>query len=150
MKPSRMRKLTAAIALLCAVVQLAFGSSLAAGALTLGIYASHLHGHSLELQADGDHVDLVLSHRESELAERTSVPEAHDHPVSYSEGDHVLHVMSGSAADATPRRALLDPAPVIALSIAFAGVIAPPRVLHSPLEPRARGTEQLRTVVLQL
>jgi hypothetical protein len=145
-----MRNLTAAIALVCAVVQLAFGSSLAAGALTLGIYASHLHGHSLALQADGDHVDLVLSHRQSEVAERTSVPDGHDHPASYSEGDHVVHVLSGGAADATPRRALLDPAPAIALSIAFAGVITPPRSLHSPLEPRARGTDQLRTVVLQV
>lgn len=138
------------LALVCAAVQLALGSSLTASALTLGLYASHSHGHAVTLQADGSHVDLVLSHGERAVHDHDAAPTGHSHPAALSEADHVVHIVESDASGATSRRALLDPAPVLVISSALP--VAPRRDwLRAPMiTPRAQGVEQLRTIVLRI
>lgn len=150
MKPSWARKLAVQLALACAVAQLALGSSLIVSAVALGLYSTHAHAHSLVLQADGDHVDLVLSHDEGDGHDREVPAHGGAHAVSVSHGDHVLHVGEGDATNAKPRRALPDSAPVLATSIGFPGVVARAQVPRTSLAPGASGVDQLRTIVLRL
>jgi len=144
-----MRKLTVLLMLACASAQPAPGSSLAVSVFTLGIHAND-HAHSVALRLDGDHLDVVLSHGERDAHDHGEAPLDHDHPAGVSEGDHVVHITAGDAANATPRRAVLGATPVLAISVALPVVVAPVWAPSGPLEPRARGVDHLRTVVLRL
>jgi len=144
-----MRKLAVALMLACAGVQPALGEMLIASALALGIRASD-HAHSVEFRSDGSHLDIVLSHAESGAhAEHTAAP-GHDHLAGVSERDHVVHVTASETANSNPRRAVLDAAPALASTLALATPAAPAWAQARSLEPRARGVDHLRTIVLRL
>jgi len=150
MKPYGTRKLGLLLALACAVAQPAFGSSLVSSALTLGLYSTHPHAHSVALHSDGNHLDVVLSHGEPRGHDDRELPADHDHPVSLTHGDHVVHITGIEPSSATPRRAILDPAPVLALRVTLPVASAPACIVRTLPEPRARGVEELRTIVLRL
>jgi len=141
--------LTILLMLACAGIQTAFGSSLGASALTLGIHANG-HAHSVVLQSDGDHLDVVLSHRARDAHDHGAAPRDHDHPASFSESDHVIHITAGDVASATPRRAALHATPAFATSVALPIVVAPVWGPSRSLERHARSADHLRTVVLRL
>jgi hypothetical protein len=130
-----------------------------AGALTLGFHGDNHPAHSFSVVAEQGHLDLVLSHRPQE-PRRGSERGAHDHastphhddlPSLFSEENHVFHLTGDDATRATPRRSVADAVPLLAI----AAVLPPPApraatlLLASP-EPRIRGVDYLRTVVLLL
>ena len=150
-KSSRLRTLTVFLALACANAQLVLGSSLVASALTLGIYASHANGHSVGLQRDGNHLDVVLSHGGTHAHHHGDTAEYGDDRPSVSQGDHVVHITVGDLAGATGRRAVVHGSPALATSVALAPVaVIVPCAPYRSLEPRACGVAHLRTVVLRL
>jgi hypothetical protein len=140
--------------LLCALVQPAFSSALLASGVTLALHG-RAHAHSVALVADDGHVDLVLSHTDRERHDRGS----HDHGndlvhddtrLAHGESDHVLHVASDEATRVSSRKLSIDPAPAIVVAPA---VEAEPELrpgYRAPEQPRFRGAQRIRTVVLQL
>jgi hypothetical protein len=135
--------------LACAGVQPALGETLFASALLLGIRASD-HAHSVEFRSDGSHLDIVLSHAGSGAhAEHAGTP-GHDHLAGVSEHDHVVHITANETANSKPRRVVLDAAPAVASTLALESVIAPAWSSARSFEPRARGVDHLRTIVLRL
>lgn len=149
MKSFWTQKLALPLALVCAIAQSAIGLPLVAGALSLGALASD-HAHAVALLSDGNHLDLVLSHGDGDAHDHGEAPPGHDHPASFSHSDHVVHITGADATNATPRRAILDPAPVLSIACALPVVAALASVPRSLLEPRGCGTDPLRTVVLRL
>jgi hypothetical protein len=133
---------TAAVLLMLAgaAAQSTLGSTLGAGVLALGIHG-RAHAHSVSLESDGNHLDVVLSH---------AAPHPHDHPASFSEGDHVIHIAAGDVASAMPRRVLVDTASAVAISIALPGVVAPAWAPLREPAPSAHRADHLRTVVLRI
>ena len=146
MKFLRTRKLFVLLMLACAGAQTATGSALLATALTLGLHGSH-HAHSVAVVAAEGHLHLVLSHDAGAEHDHDAFPHPGVSLTSFSEGDHVFDLEE--TATATPRRAGLDPAPPLAMVVTTPAAPAPPWVVHSPPEPRARGVDH-RTVVLRL
>jgi hypothetical protein len=140
-------KRTVLLALACAGAQLGAGSAVVAGVATLGRHGIG-HEHSVSILAEDGHLHLVLSHVEP--AEHDHEPAAHgDDPHSTcSNADHVFHL--DSADNATLRRAMFDPAPALAVSVDVLPALAPRQLSVLPPEPRARGVDHLRTVVLRL
>lgn len=150
MKSRRMRKLAVVLALACAHSELLLGPSLVASALILGVYATHGHQHSVVVQFDRDHLDVVLSHGGNGAHRHGESSEHTDHGTSVSQGDHVVHITAADVASGTARRAVVD-SPVLAISVALAPVgVAPVWPPSRSVEPRARGVDQLRTVVLRI
>lgn len=149
MQASRLRKLAVALMLACAGVQPALGETLLASALALGIRASD-HAHSVEFRSDGSHLDIVLSHGEAGVHADDGATPQHDHLAGVSESDHVVHVAASEAGNATPRRAVLNTAPALTSTLALASVNAPAWSPVRSFEPRARGVDHLRTIVLRV
>ena len=149
MKSSRMRKLAVLLMLACAGAQPALGETLIASALALGIHASD-HAHSVALRSDGSHLAIVLSHGEHAAPDQRRAAQGPEHLAGVSERDHVVHFTASETANANPRRALLDAAPVLASTLALATPAAPAWAPAHSHEPRARGVDHLRTIVLRL
>jgi hypothetical protein len=148
-KPTQNRVLAVYLLLGCAIAQPALGSSLLASALALGIHGSD-HGHSVALRSDGHHLDVVVSHREHAAHDAGEVPQNHDHSAGVAEGDHVVHIAAGDVANTRVRRALLDASPALAISPALPAAVARGLAHFRSFEPRARGVDHLRTIVLRL
>ena len=150
MKSPCIRNLVVPLALACAGLQLAPESVLLASALTLALDASD-HAHSISLFADGGHVDLVLSHEDLGGHHPGNAHHHGDPTSATSERDHVFHLTTaGDAANTMLRRAGLAPSPALATAIAVLPAPATLWLLHHSLEPRARSSDSLRTVVLRL
>jgi hypothetical protein len=143
------RRVVVALALVCAGAQIAPGTALFASALTLGLHASE-HAHSVSLSADEGHVHLVLSHDQAGTEILADTHHRGDRALSTSGRDHVLHVSDDGAATAGPRRAGVAPAPPVATSLAVLAAPSSLWVRSLLLEPCARSSDRLRTVVLQL
>lgn len=144
-----MRRLVVLLALACAGAQSAAGSTLFSSALALGILGSH-HAHSISVVAEQGHLHLVLSHADRDAHHPGPVSHHDDlQPVS-SESDHVFEIGVDDATRTSPGRALLDPGAPIATIVGAPFVAAQSAVRRSPPEPRARGVDDLRTVVLRL
>jgi hypothetical protein len=145
-----MRTLVVSLVLACAGLQLAPESVLRAIALTLSLDASD-HAHSISLFADGGHVDLVLSHEELGGHHPGGAHHHGDPTSATSERDHVFHLTTADdAANTMSRRAGLAASPALATAIAVLPAPATLWLLHHSLEPRARSSDSLRTVVLRL
>lgn len=149
MKASSLRKLAVALMLACAGVQPALGEGLVASALALGIRASD-HAHSVGFRSDGSHIDIVLSHGEDGVHADDGATPDHDHLAGVSEQDHVVHVAAGEAGSATPRRAVVNAASALASTLALASVSAPAWSPVHSFEPRGRGVDHLKTIVLRV
>jgi hypothetical protein len=145
--PLWIRKPTAILALACAVIQLALGSTLVMSALLLGSHAS-AHEHSFALHSDGDHVDLVLSHAAVEEHEHPPGTPDHVHPPTWSGGDHVVHIKRAEVANASQRRAIIDPLPVFVISIVSPASAPASWAPRAAPACRAHSVDQLRSVVL--
>jgi hypothetical protein len=148
-KASRLRKLAVALMLACAGVQPALGEGLLASALALGIRASD-HAHSVAFRSDGSHFDVVLSHGEAGAHPDDGATPDHDHLAGVSEQDHVVHVAASEAGSATTRRVVLNAAPALASTLALASVGVPAWSPVRSVEPRARGIDHLKTIVLRV
>jgi hypothetical protein len=147
----RTRALGALLMLACAALQPAVGSAVLASALTLALHGSD-HAHSLALVVDEGHLDLVLAHdgggdhpHDHDGAPHSGAP--HASPV---DDDHVFHVAVDEAAGASSRKLSADPAPLLAAPVARPAPRAALSFYRAPEEPRARGAERIRTVVLRL
>ena len=145
----RARRLRAALLLACALAHPAFSSALLASAVTLALHGS-AHAHSVELVADDGHVDLVLRHVERRPAERCTAPvHAHQH-LSHGESDHVLHVASDDATRNPTRKLWADPTPALVAAPPITPTLERRSEYRTPEQPRFRGSEEIRTVVLRL
>jgi hypothetical protein len=142
-----MRTLALSLALACAASQLAPGSAFLASLLTDAIHRGD-HAHAVALVADEGHIDLVLSHGETDDAAHEDAPLHDDRHASSTETNHVLHITADDGANTTPRRADIRPAATVAIAALPATV--PIRVPALSLEPRAHGADPLRTVVLRV
>jgi hypothetical protein len=138
-----MRKLA-----LLLVLAIAPGSLLASVALAV---SGSVHAHSPSLIIEDGHLHLVLSHGTAGHAEHAGGHHPEDRGTSTSEPgrDHVLHLIDGSSASSA-RRAGLDTLPQIATTPGAFAAIRPRHVAHFPPELRARGSSQMRSVVLLL
>ena len=146
---TRMRRICASLMLACALVQPAFSSVLLASAVTLALHGRD-HAHSVALVSDDGHLDLVLSHADrSEDACRREPVHAHPH-ASPVPADHVIHVASDDATSTRSRKLSIDTAPPLAAPIASLPFPASLPAYDAPEQPRIRGAERIRTVVLQL
>ena len=145
-----MRKLAALLMLACAAAQPAPASALHARALTLGLHARH-HAHAVSVVSEDGHFHLVLSHAAQRDSGDHRGPARPDDPqASFSESDHVLHLAGDDPVNATARRGDASQPPLLAIAVALPSVPAPLSVFRPSPEPRARGADQLRTVVLRL
>lgn len=142
-----MRKVVVALA--CAAAQVAPGAALLSSALTLGLHASD-HAHSVSLVADGGHVQLVLSHEERGHRDGAAGRHHDEQASSISETDHVFRLTDDGAASTATRRAGVAPAPAVATAVPVLPAPSPQWVLRASLEPRARSSDSLGTVVLRL
>jgi len=135
-----------ALALACAGAQVAPGAALLASALAL--HASD-HAHSVSVVADEGHVHLVLSHDRRGHRDRASAGHHDERATATSERNHVFHFTDEDAAK-TARRAGVAPALAAVTAVAVMPGPTPLWVLLPSLEPRARSSGSLRTVVLRL
>jgi hypothetical protein len=153
-----MNRLVALLILTCAGAHPAGGFPLLASALTLGLHGDQ-HAHSFSVVAEEGHVDLVLSHLPQE-PRRGSGRGAHHHASTphhddlsnvFSEESHVFHLTGDDAASATPRRSVANAVPLLAIAVTLPS--PGPRaamLFRRSTEPRIRGVDYLRTVVLLL
>jgi len=146
-KSSWIRKLVVPLALAWIGAQSAPGSALLASALTFGLEANG-HAHSVSLVADEGHLHLVLSHDRRGGRDQGAAHDG-DLAISTTQGEHVLHLTGDDAASSPSRRAGVAPAPA-ARTLAVLTGPAPRWVLRPSTQPRARGSESLRTVFLRL
>ena len=146
-KPLGMRKLAVIFALASAGAQLATGSATLASALTVGLHGIG-HAHSVAVFAEHGHLHLVLSHGERSERAHGSALHLDDPRFEFTEGDHVIHL--DKSDNATLRRATPDPAPALAVLVVSLPALAPGDHPVLPPEPRARGVDYLKTVVLRL
>jgi hypothetical protein len=130
--------------LACAAGQLVPG--LLTSALTLAL---HGHAHSVSVVAEDGHLHLVLAHDGPGGHEHRGVPDRDDRTTSFSERDHVFELSGDDAASTRPRRAAIDPPPLLAVTLAI-HFDTPLWLLRPSPEPRARSSEHLKTVVLRL
>jgi hypothetical protein len=142
-----LRKIGALLVLACAGAQPAAGSSLAMRTLMLGLHGRE-HGHRVAVVAESGHLDLVLSHAGAAPHEHggASHPAAH-HPGD-PDADHVFHLTD--ADDANARRASSESVASLAPALTMPYLASTGGTLQLAPQPRARGLEQLRTVVLRL
>jgi hypothetical protein len=148
-KSSRTQLLASFLMLGCAAAQTIFGSPIGASALTLGIH-SNLHAHSVALQADGNHIDIVVSHPERDAHGPGQPARDHERPPGVSEGDHVVHVTVADVTNPASRRAVLDRTPALAISDALPVVVVPVVAPSHSFALRSRSVDHLRTIVLRL
>jgi hypothetical protein len=141
------RKLVVPLVLAWIGAQSAPGSALLASALTFGLEANG-HAHSVSLVADEGHLHLVLSHDPRGGREQGAEHDG-DLAISTAEGEHVLHLTGDDPASSPSRRAGFAPAPA-ATTLAVVTGPAPRWLLRPSPQPRARGSESLRTVFLRL
>jgi len=146
-KSSWIRKLVVPLALAWIGAQSAPGSALLASALTFGLQANG-HAHSVSLVADEGHLHLVLSHDRRGGRDQGAAHDG-DLAISTTQGEHVLHLTGDDSASSPSRRAGVAPAPA-ATTLAVLTGPAPRWVLRPSPQPRARGSESLRTVFLRL
>jgi hypothetical protein len=140
----RIPELAYVLMLGCAGAQSAAGSTLLASALTLGLYASHAHGHTASFVSQGGHLHLVLAHADGGDGDAAGAPGP-----SLSESDHVIHIASDEAGNAASRRP--DVAPAAAWTTAAAVPYPSVRPAFQPAPtPQARIGDPLATVVLRL
>ena len=145
----RSQKLAALIAVAWAIAQPATRSPLLASFWTLGAHADGLE-HSLALEADAGHLDLVVSHAHADDCARSEVVSSTEranrpHLECCRANDHVVHLGVDPAARETSKAGLsvLQRAPT---------ALACPVVALAPiawLPPLPGVTEHLRTVVLR-
>ena len=142
-------RVSAALVLLAgAVVQPVFGALLIVSAVSLGRHAGG-HAHSVAVQSDGNHVDVVLSHREADAHERCGEsPEHFD--LAGSESDHVVHVALDDATNANVRRNHVVPTFALAAAVPLPIASLPAPSFARPLALRAGAADHLRSVVLRL
>jgi hypothetical protein len=143
-KGSRSRRLAAALAVVCGLIQPLVGSNALVGLASL----FHSHGHDVSLLADSGHLDLVLSHATGDSPDDPHAAERHFHTASSSHGDHVVHLTSSDAVRDSMRRAVVDARTAI-LQLPFAN--RPPVVASAPwLERLAHAPPARQTVVLRI
>jgi hypothetical protein len=149
MSRPRSQKLAALIAVVWAIAQPATRSPLLAGVWTLG-HAEDGLTHSLALEADAGHLDLVVSHAHADDCERSgALPsfERVDRPTleCCRAADHVLHLGIDPAARETSQAGLSGvqraPTAIACLVAALTPIVRP--------APLSGVTEHLRTVVLR-
>ncbi len=134
--------------LACAGAQSTAGSGLLASALALGLH-THEHAHSAFLVREGGHLHLVLAHGEGTDHGHEAVSHHEELSGSLSESDHVFHVTGDDATTSASRRPGLALAPALVTPIV--STFSSARSMFRPApEPRARGTDLLRPVVLRL
>ncbi len=149
MKSTRRHPLAALVALACALVQPAVGHAPIAAALAFG-HAGDDHTHTVSVESDVGHFDLVLSHDHAGDPSPNGVGHEPEHSGSCSEPDHVLHLGEGATSCRTTRPDAPDSAPLIALS--FEQPCAEPCSRSHSIEDASQsyGASHLRSVVLQL
>jgi hypothetical protein len=146
MGATRLRRLTALLALACAGLEPATGLPLFVSALELH---RDDHAHSLAVVSDVGHVDVVVSHAEDGHHERAAAAGEDLAPAS-SDGDHVYHITSSDLPNATQRRVDLAmlPAPALRVALPFApGMASAERGWSAP---HACTFDHLSTVVLRI
>jgi hypothetical protein len=148
MRSSRVARVALLLMLAGAGAQATAGTAFLASALTLGLHA-HGHAHAVSIVREEGHLHLILGHVEGSGHGRETVPHHEDLPGSLSESEHVFHVTGDGASASMTRRAALSPA--AALAGPMVRQLSPARSVFRPApEPRARGTDLLRPVVLRL
>jgi hypothetical protein len=142
---SRLRRLACSLAVLAAVAQLP-ASAVLAGALHLMIAP---HGHSLSVQVDDGHVDLVLSHQQQE-ARRSHGSESHLHALAGAEGSHVVHLASDDAARDSVRRSGSIHAPLASVPSLAHRSSREPAASAAPVRSPVFSSPLLKTIVLRI
>jgi len=146
---ARAREAATLVLLACAALQPVYGASLVLSAFALGGHAG-AHPHAVAVHSDGNHVDVVLAHREDAAHEHDGATPDHMDLAGFTESDHVLHVALDDAANANARRVELAAMPALTASalLPLAAPTAPFAARRSA--QRAGAADHLRSVVLRL
>jgi hypothetical protein len=118
--------------------------------VVLALAASHGHGHAPTFFADDGHVDLVLSHATSEVADDRHAAEQHFHSVLQSSDAHVLHLISDDDALDTARRSNKLAAPSASFALPVWRQPLPIRTSLGFREAPTPSPLLLQTVVLRI
>jgi len=147
---NRTRAIAALLMLACAGTHAAVGSGVSAGALALALYSGHPHAHAVEVQFDGRHLDVVLSHSGRASEGARACDHGGVHRAALAEVDHVVHIEASGSASALERRvhSTPDSTPRAVIHASIAENVA--AIPAHTCESCARPVELQRTIVLRI